>query len=341
MHRFPLISVACLSLVLLLGGCAHHATICACDPCGCKTVAASLLEGVDDVPRPKDDLAAKTQKGAPEKRQPGVEEKLNRARVKGLQWEEASMDQAVQYLRTITGVSFMVSPKVREEKFEDVVYNLHLDDVSVSTVVELMTEPFGLRSEVREDVVWILTDEEIGGPKRLRYYDVKDLIGEGLTFASGEEAIEYLRREVEPSYWEDESEAVMEARNGILITRASRGVLDKVDDQLGHLRREQLTLHLDGWEGKDLEPITVHADMKAQPLMDTLKTFQIMTGLNMVVDPRIAHEVGQMTTTPVKQKDWSLLKALEWLRRQAGKGAVWTAKGRVLILTRAEFLDGQ
>ncbi len=98
-----------------------------------------------------------------------IRDVLAKKRLKGLDWEEMNLDQAVAYLRTITGLNFYISPKVREEKFDDVMINAQLDDVSVEAVLSaVLTEPFELRWDVRDGVVWIYTPEAFAGTPSLR-----------------------------------------------------------------------------------------------------------------------------------------------------------------------------
>ena len=93
-----------------------------------------------------------------------IEKALAAKRVHGLEWEDTNLDQAVAYLRTITGVSFYITPKVREERFDDVLITLKLGHVPIRNVLDLVTEPFDLRWDVRQGVIWILTREELEQP---------------------------------------------------------------------------------------------------------------------------------------------------------------------------------
>jgi type II secretory pathway component HofQ len=192
----------------------------------------------------------------------GILEIVNKKRVKGLDWSEQNLDQVVAYLRTITGLNFYVSPKVREEKFEDVVITVQLDDVSVRTILDhVVTEPFGLKWEVRGGVIWIVTAEETTGKMRLRYFDVKDLavqirhfVGQPINLVPSnftppeppelpepqpifpaENLVELIRETVGgEDKWEDP--ATIEARNNILIVRNTPEILSGVENLLRQLR---------------------------------------------------------------------------------------------------------
>src|SRR5204863_4086906 len=61
---------------------------------------------------------------------------LESKRVKGLQFTDQNLDQVVTYLRTVTGLNFHITPKVRSTKFDEVKVNIPgLDDVSVRQVL--------------------------------------------------------------------------------------------------------------------------------------------------------------------------------------------------------------
>lgn len=187
---------------------------------------------------------------------------LEKKRVKGLDWEEQNLDQVLSYLRTITGLNFYLSPKAREEKFDDVAISAQLDDVSVETILtNVVTEPYELKWEPRGGVIWILTGEEVSGNMRLRYFDVKDLavaiqhfVGQPINLVPSnftppeppelpepaaifpaENLVELIRETVGgEAKWEDP--ATIEARNNILIVRNTPDILAGVDDLLSQLR---------------------------------------------------------------------------------------------------------
>ncbi|MDF1702755.1 MAG: hypothetical protein P1V36_16525, partial [Planctomycetota bacterium] len=192
----------------------------------------------------------------------GILSILSKKRVKGLDWEEQNLDQVLSYLRTITGLNFYLSPKAREEKFDDVAISAQLDDVSVETILSnVVTEPYELKWEPRGGVIWILTGEEVSGSMRLRYFDVKDLavaiqhfVGQPINLVPSnftppeppelpepaavfpaENLVELIRETIGgEAKWEDP--ATIEARNNILIVRNTPEVLAGVDDLLSQLR---------------------------------------------------------------------------------------------------------
>ena len=98
-------------------------------------------------------------------------------RVRGLQFEEYDLDKVATYLKTVTGLTFFLTPKLRATKFDEVKVTLGpLDDVSVRHVLDLATLPYDLRWRVRGGIVNIGTKDEFGDGLRLYYYDIRDLV---------------------------------------------------------------------------------------------------------------------------------------------------------------------
>jgi type II secretory pathway component GspD/PulD (secretin)/tetratricopeptide (TPR) repeat protein len=187
---------------------------------------------------------------------------LEGKRVKGLTFTDANLDQVVQYLRTVTGLNFHITNKVRASKFDDTKVNIPMmDDVSVREVLDLITGPAGLRWEPRGGVVTIAMPDEVGGSLRLRYFDVKDLavkiqnfrgtdiylvpsnytppeppeLAEPQPFFPEDQLLETIKTVVDPESWTVEG-ATIEIKNHILIAKNTTETLDRVNDLLSELR---------------------------------------------------------------------------------------------------------
>lgn len=233
-----------LMTAFLLAGC------CCAKPRCCTVAAEPTLEA--DRQRAVEAEAQRTVDAAPKPENPYTI--LARKRVKGLVWEDTTLDQAASYIRTISGLNVYISPKVREEKMDGIRLNAQLDDVSLRDVLRVvMTEPWELTFEVRQgNVIWIMTQDEVDQTMRLRYYDVKDLVGvhapdestgpvrhaPRVDEAKAEALVARIRKSVAPAGW-DREDVTMEARNGILIVRAPRKTLNDLDAFLTQLRRAQ------------------------------------------------------------------------------------------------------
>ncbi|MHC5011046.1 MAG: hypothetical protein ACYTG6_08870 [Planctomycetota bacterium] len=187
---------------------------------------------------------------------------LDSKRVKGLTWEGANLDQVVNYLRTITGLNFFITSRVRAEKFDEVVVDLSLDDVTVKTVLDLVTEPYELKWEPRAGVVTIATTDEVRGDMSLRYFDVKDLnvaiqsfVGQEINLVPSnfmppeppelpepepifpaDGLVDLIRETIgDEATWEEP--ASIDTRNGIIIARNTARILNQVQALLDDLRR--------------------------------------------------------------------------------------------------------
>lgn len=189
-----------------------------------------------------------------------IQSVLDKKRVQGLTWEEANLNTVVGYLRTITGLNFHVTPKVVEEKGEDVSVNLNVSDVSITTILDLITSQFDLAWAPRGGVVTIMTKDEVRGAMKLRYFDVRDLAVQVRDFAtedlnlvpsnftppeppelpdpepiySADSLVELIQNTIgNEETW---SESAPVQQNNILIIRNTPEILAQVDDLLNQLR---------------------------------------------------------------------------------------------------------
>jgi len=86
---------------------------------------------------------------------------LERRMIKDLSWNGVSMQQAIGYLRTISGVSFFVSPGAREHLEQKASITMEFSSVNVKTVMDAVTTSMGLAWRVRQGVVMLGTRAEI------------------------------------------------------------------------------------------------------------------------------------------------------------------------------------
>jgi hypothetical protein len=91
---------------------------------------------------------------------------LASTKVQDLHWQagDITLGGAVQYLRAVTGLNFVLSRKVRETR-SDTEIELRLNDVSVRQMLELITQPNEMVWNVRHGVVLIETTEEAATPR--------------------------------------------------------------------------------------------------------------------------------------------------------------------------------
>lgn len=333
-----------LGAVLAMGCCARP-VICPC-PAPAMPALGKAVPAKPPTPRlvkpplPPEQPPSKSQDVAPST--PATAEILKileSKRVKGLMWQELSLDQALVYLRTITGLNFSLSPKVREEKYDDVLISAQLDDVTVRAVLDaVLTEPWGLRWEVGDGLVRIRTTDELSGAMRLRYFDVRDLVDplhpEG--FRTVEHLVDAVRA-LSPKYWDHDGPA-LEARNGILIARASPAVQEEIDQFLGNRRARLGRPTIDDAMGRKLEGIQINLAVADTTVADVVKILQIQSGVNLMIDPRIVSDVADNPITGLKLEDTALMTALTMLAPAASPDAVWMSRGNVMVLTNRDFV---
>ncbi len=192
-------------------------------------------------------------------------QKLEMKRVSGARLEDANLDQATTFLQTITGFKIHLSKKVREERFEDIVINFNLKDVSVRTFLNLITRPYELYWSMRGEVIDIVTREE-------------------------------------------------------LVVRAA-----EQDPKALALRRK-------------IKATNVSIAIKDQKFIDVVKTLQIQTGFNIIIDSRVEQDVGANPIQNLRMSDVSLETVLNLMQAYGGEHVVWTTKGNVIVFTQKEFL---
>jgi type II secretory pathway component GspD/PulD (secretin) len=105
-----------------------------------------------------------------------VKNRLGAARTT-VNFQEASIDEAVEYLGRISGTNIVVLPDAREGRSdEELSVDLKLDSAeSVDRILDLITTFRGLAWNVADGVVQITTPEAARGESIVQLYDVKDL----------------------------------------------------------------------------------------------------------------------------------------------------------------------
>ena len=105
-----------------------------------------------------------------------VKNRLGAARTT-VNFQEASIDEAVEYLGRISGTNIVVLPDAREGRSdEELSIDLKLDSAeSVDRILDLITTFRGLAWNVADGVVQITTPEAARGESVVQLYDVKDL----------------------------------------------------------------------------------------------------------------------------------------------------------------------
>ncbi len=177
-------------------------------------------------------------------------------------FEEASLDEAVEYLARISGTNIVVLPDAREGKSEDELQvDLKIENaIAVDAILDLITRVNELAWNIDNGVVQITTPEAARGPSFVQLYDVKDLATEIKNFPgddinldpSGEyvpeeevaepqaefviDSIqELIQTNVDPEVWDDAG-SVEVLPPGTLIVKAPGETHAKVQQLLDGLR---------------------------------------------------------------------------------------------------------
>lgn len=105
----------------------------------------------------------------------GIYATLESRRVSKLVWQDETLSGAVSYLRTITGVNFHITSRVAAEQADNVALTFTLDDVSVKTILDFITEQNEMKWTIEDGIVKIAMPDEVSGRTKLEFFDVKDL----------------------------------------------------------------------------------------------------------------------------------------------------------------------
>ena len=103
-------------------------------------------------------------------------------------FSETPIDEAVDYLRRVSGTNIVVLPSAVEGKSDDeLVIDLRLNsEDSVASILNTITKLKGLAWNIEDGVVQITTPEEAMGDYVVRLYDVKDLATPIVNFPADE-----------------------------------------------------------------------------------------------------------------------------------------------------------
>lgn len=93
----------------------------------------------------------------------GIEKALRSKRPMNLDWDDqTTVPTAVEYLRTITGLNYYVTPKAQVE-MERARVPLKVESASAADVLDVLTSRNGLAWKVRDGLVRITTADEVRG----------------------------------------------------------------------------------------------------------------------------------------------------------------------------------
>jgi Flp pilus assembly secretin CpaC/tetratricopeptide (TPR) repeat protein len=201
---------------------------------------------------------------APDPREEQILNVLETRRVRNVEFKagEITLAGAVDYLRSVSGLNFVMSQKVKEEKAETEI-DLKVDNVSIKQVLGLITEPYEMAWRIRNGVIMILGSDEAADKAVLQFYDVKDLVakisdypGQEINLVpskyqppeEAEEAepqspfeidslIDVIKQTIQPESWETIENADIQVKTGVLVVNTSPEVHRAIGKFLGDLRK--------------------------------------------------------------------------------------------------------
>jgi len=201
---------------------------------------------------------------APDPREEQILNVLNTRRMRNVEFQagEITLANAIAYIRSVSGLNFVMSQKVKEEKAETEI-NLKVDNVTIKQVLELITEPYEMAWKIRNGVVMILDKEEAADKAVLQFYDVKDLVAKITDFPGQEinlvpsnyqppeadeepdpqpafeidSLIEVIKQTIDPESWETIENADIQVKTGVLVVNTSPEVHRQIGGFLSDLRK--------------------------------------------------------------------------------------------------------
>lgn len=99
-----------------------------------------------------------------------------------LKLADASLEEAIDVLRDMTGLNFIVDSAVDRAKK----VSLQVRGVRLSTALKLLLKPHGLGAKLQDGVWLIAPESKLSDPLVTRLYDTKDLFHQVPNFEGGD-----------------------------------------------------------------------------------------------------------------------------------------------------------
>ncbi len=193
---------------------------------------------------------------AQDSRKSEYESKLKNLKL-SLDFKEAPLDQVVDYLREIADINILADAKVREK---NLVVSIKITELTLHSVLKLMLQPHGCDVMYRENVLMLMTKEDIADrTMKMELYDCRDILHPVLDFpgvdidlsatgagvlaadlggAEGSEVPieELIRTHTGGRSWEENPKAVLRLQNGLLVVKNTPEIHKQVRRLLDLLR---------------------------------------------------------------------------------------------------------
>ena len=246
-----------------------------------------------------------------------VQERLRSQNV-SLNFDETPFAEAVDFLRDITGLNYVISREARDLiQNEELKVSLRLKEISLQNAIKLILASHeSLEWRIREGVVLISTADDLIEDLLVEVYVVKDIV-EGKAREAGGFAVDpdVLIELLESCGLSDEGS--LEYQRGALIARKSAVSQGKISKLLGYLRgAEQPAAQEPAWittYTKLLESRKVTLNFPDTPLSEVVSFLQDITGLNITIGGGVDAEE---TIVSIRLRDIFLKDALTLILEQ-------------------------
>jgi type II secretory pathway component GspD/PulD (secretin) len=173
-----------------------------------------------------------------------------------LDFQNAPLDQVVDYLREISGMNIFVDQKVRDKQL---VISIKVNEISLRSIFSLMLKPHNCDILFKDGVLQLMTKEDVADKTmKMEIYDCRDILypvqnfpgiemdlnaGAGVVVTPPEDAAggeipieEMVRAHTGGRSWEENQKAVCKMQNGLLVIKNTPEVHKQVRRLLDLLR---------------------------------------------------------------------------------------------------------
>jgi hypothetical protein len=228
-----------------------------------RGLAAALVSGIALLAAGL--VPAQAKRAAKTPRQEEIAAKLDTIKI-SLDFHDAALPDVLDFIRSFSGIDFMLDPAVRERHGEEQLkITMKVNDLPLRSALRLMLHGKGLTAVCREGVLVVVPREEAEKHVVLRIYDVRDLMmklednpgpcialrppGEGAGIKiddyfeewkeppKTEFILEMIRKNCGGTSWEENPNASITFNNGLLMVNQTPRVHAEVAGMIGKLRQ--------------------------------------------------------------------------------------------------------
>jgi type II secretory pathway component GspD/PulD (secretin) len=187
-----------------------------------------------------------------------MEAKLKNLRIT-LDFKDAPLEAAVDYLREISDMNIFVDAKVREK---NLVVNLKVGEIALRSALKLMLGPHGCDTMIKDNVLMIMSRDDVADRTiKLEIYDCRDILypikdfpgvdvqlavtGDVTFIPDGEETggempiEELVKAHTGGKSWDENPKCTARLQNGLLVVKNTPEVHRQVVRLLNLLRKHK------------------------------------------------------------------------------------------------------